>query len=40
MFFHGDGDTVPFGSPTLRVRFFAIHDNATSTKKQGRFYGI
>ena len=38
MVFHGD--TEPIGSPTLRVRFFAIPYNAASTKKQGRYYGI
>ena len=39
MVFH-DGETVPIGSPALRVRVFGIPDNATSTKKQGRYYVV
>ena len=34
-------ETMVFqGSPTIRVRFFAIPKIATSTKKQERYYGI
>ena len=36
MVFHGD--TVPIGSPTKKVRVFAIPDNATSNKKQERYF--
>ena len=41
MIFHANTvPTCPIGSPTERVRFFAIPDNATLTKQHGRYHGL